>query len=119
VVQPRVLVTKRKVCPLLIDGGGIPLGIVVAAANRNDSPLLAPTLENLSRFGFELPKKFSVHLASPKWMRGSGSEGGGLELLLLTSSVTVSALVIRHGLGCLRCGDNGSLGPRYVRTISD
>jgi len=31
-------------------------------ANRNDSPLLAPTLENLSRFGFELPEKITVHL---------------------------------------------------------
>lgn len=32
---------------LLVEGGGIPLGVVVAPANRNDSPLLAPTLENL------------------------------------------------------------------------
>lgn len=51
--------TKRSV---LTDGNGIPLGCVAAPANRNDSPLLRPTLEKLSRFGFYLPDKISVHL---------------------------------------------------------
>lgn len=50
--------TKRS---LLVDGRGIPLGTVVAAANRHDSPLLRPTLEKLNRFA-ELPEKITVHL---------------------------------------------------------
>jgi hypothetical protein len=40
---------------VLTDGHGIPLGCVVAPANRHDSPLLRPTLEKLGRFGFDLP----------------------------------------------------------------
>jgi transposase len=51
--------TKRSV---LVDGAGIPLGVVVAPANRNDSPLLRPTLEKLARFGFDLPEQITVHL---------------------------------------------------------
>ena len=51
--------TKRS---LLVDGNGIPLGCVVAAANCNDSPLLASTLEKLDRFGFNLPQRITVHL---------------------------------------------------------
>lgn len=51
--------TKRS---LLVEGSGIPIGIVIAGAHRNDSPLLAPTLETLSRFGFDLPEKITVHL---------------------------------------------------------
>ncbi len=51
--------TKRSV---LVEGTGIPVGCLVAAANCNDSPLLGPTLEKLSRFGFELPGKITVHL---------------------------------------------------------
>lgn len=51
--------TKRS---LLVDGAGIPLGCVVAGANCNDSPLLAPTLEKLGRFGFDLPERITVHL---------------------------------------------------------
>ena len=51
--------TKRS---LLVDGAGIPLGTVVAPANRHDSPLLRPTLETLSRFGFDLPERITVHL---------------------------------------------------------
>jgi transposase len=50
--------TKRS---LIVDGNGIPLGVVVAAANRHDSPLLRPTLEKLNRFA-ELPEKITVHL---------------------------------------------------------
>ncbi len=33
-----------------------------AGANRNDSLLLAPTLEKLSRFGLNLPEQITVHL---------------------------------------------------------
>lgn len=51
--------TKRSV---LTDAAGIPLGVVVAAANRHDSPLLRPTLEKLARFGFFLPDTIAVHL---------------------------------------------------------
>ncbi|MBB2995157.1 IS5 family transposase [Paeniglutamicibacter cryotolerans] len=51
--------TKRS---LLVDGKGIPLGTVVAPANRHDSPLLRPTLERLGRFGFHLPQNMTVHL---------------------------------------------------------
>lgn len=51
--------TKRS---LLVDGNGIPLGCVVAAANRHDSPLLGPTLDKLARFGFDLPEQITVHL---------------------------------------------------------
>jgi len=51
--------TKRS---LLVDGRGIPLGCVVAGANCHDSPLLAPTLEKLDRFGFDLPERITVHL---------------------------------------------------------
>lgn len=55
--------TKRS---LLTDGAGIPLGCVVAPANAHDSPLLRPTLEQLSRFdlglGVGLPQNITVHL---------------------------------------------------------
>ena len=55
--------TKRS---LLVDAGGIPLGCVVAPANRHDSPLLRPTLETLGRFehrfGVGLPDQITVHL---------------------------------------------------------
>jgi IS5 family transposase len=55
--------TKRS---LLVDGSGVPLGCVVAPANRNDSPLLRPTLEKLGRFacrfGRGLPEQITVHL---------------------------------------------------------
>ena len=50
--------TKRS---LLVDGHGIPLGTVVAGANRHDSPLLRSTLEKLNRFA-DLPEKITVHL---------------------------------------------------------
>lgn len=50
--------TKRS---LLVDGTGIPLGAVVAPANRHDSPLLRPTLEKLRRFD-DLPDRITVHL---------------------------------------------------------
>lgn len=37
---------------LLVEGHGLPIGTVLAGANRHDSPLSRPTLECLSRFGF-------------------------------------------------------------------
>lgn len=51
--------TKRS---LLTDATGIPLGCVVAPANRHDSPLLRPTLEKLARFRLDLPEHITVHL---------------------------------------------------------
>jgi transposase len=59
--------TKRSV---LVDAAGIPIGCVVAPANRHDSPLLRPTLEKLGRFerrlglgiGVGLPEQITVHL---------------------------------------------------------
>lgn len=55
--------TKRSV---MTDGSGIPIGCVVAAANRHDSPLLRPTLDKLGRFdegmGVGLPEEITVHL---------------------------------------------------------
>lgn len=51
--------TKRSV---MTDGKGIPVGCVIAGANRHDSPLLRPTLERLARFGYRLPEQITVHL---------------------------------------------------------
>lgn len=55
--------TKRSV---MTDAFGIPIGCLVAPANRHDSPLLRPTLEKLARFeyyfGVGLPEKITVHL---------------------------------------------------------
>ncbi len=48
---------------MMVDGEGIPLGVVVAGANRHDSPLLAPTLDALLRTPLGgLPDPVSVHL---------------------------------------------------------
>jgi Transposase DDE domain len=47
---------------VLVNGKGIPLGTVIAAANTHDSPLLRPTLEELYRFGFHLPPNITVPL---------------------------------------------------------
>ncbi|GAA2091800.1 hypothetical protein GCM10009780_35990 [Actinomadura alba] len=46
---------------MLVEGYGIPLGRVLAPANRNDSPLLAPTLDLLDDLG-PLPDNITVHL---------------------------------------------------------
>nr|WP_256387298.1 transposase [Kitasatospora sp. MMS16-BH015] len=43
------------------DGYGIPLGRVLAGANRHDSPLLAPTLDRLEDLG-PVPDDITVHL---------------------------------------------------------
>ena len=48
---------------LLVEGCGIPLGRVLAGANRHDSPLLAPTLDKLDDIG-PLPDDITVHLDS-------------------------------------------------------
>ena len=45
----------------MTDGYGIPLGRVLAGANRHDSPLLAPTLDRLDDLG-PLPDNVTVHL---------------------------------------------------------
>lgn len=45
----------------MTDGTGIPLHIVSAGANRNDGPLLAPTLAGLEAVG-PLPGRIAVHL---------------------------------------------------------
>jgi transposase len=46
---------------LLVEGKGIPLGRVLAPANRHDSPLLSPTLDKLDEIG-PLPQDITVHL---------------------------------------------------------
>ncbi|MEU6988869.1 IS5 family transposase [Streptomyces sp. NPDC046324] len=45
----------------MTDGYGIPLGRVLAGANRHDSPLLAPTLDLLTELG-PLPVEITVNL---------------------------------------------------------
>ncbi len=45
----------------MVDGYRIPLGQVLAAASRHDSPLLAPTLDKLDDLG-PLPDDIRVHL---------------------------------------------------------
>ena len=45
----------------MVEARGIPLGRVLAGANRHDSPLLASTLDKLDAFG-PLPDKVTVHL---------------------------------------------------------
>lgn len=47
----------------MVEGGGIPLGRVLAGANHHDSPLLAPTLDRLDDLG-PLPDDITVHLDS-------------------------------------------------------
>ena len=46
---------------MMVDAEGIPLGVVAAEANRHDSLLLAPTLEDVEA-SIELPEQASVHL---------------------------------------------------------
>jgi hypothetical protein len=45
----------------VVDARGIPLGSVIAPANRHDSPLLEATLDTLEPLA-ELPDRASVHL---------------------------------------------------------
>lgn len=49
---------KRSV---VVDGRGIPLGSVTASANRNDSPLLAPTIDSGWSLGM-VAQDATVHL---------------------------------------------------------
>lgn len=49
---------KRSV---LVEDRGIPLGRILAGANRHDSPLLGPTLDRLDDLG-PLPEDITVHL---------------------------------------------------------
>jgi transposase len=46
---------------MVVDACGIPLGIVIAPANRHNAPLLDDTLNTLQSLG-ELPDRTSVHL---------------------------------------------------------
>ncbi|MFI6801863.1 IS5 family transposase [Streptosporangium canum] len=57
-VDRRKLGMKRS---LLVEDYGIPLGRVLAPANRHDSPLLAPTLDLLDDLG-PLPDDITIHL---------------------------------------------------------
>ena len=45
----------------VVDARGIPLGVIAAPPNRDDSPLLAETLDTLETLG-ELPERMKVHL---------------------------------------------------------
>ena len=45
----------------VVDANGIPLGAIVASANRHDSPLLDETLDTLELVG-RLPEQTNVHL---------------------------------------------------------
>jgi transposase len=47
---------------MAVDASGVPLGGVIASANRHDSPLLVPTLEAASEALGVLPEETSVHL---------------------------------------------------------
>jgi hypothetical protein len=47
---------------MAVDASGVPLGGVIAPANRHDSPLLVPTLEAASEALGVLPEQTSVHL---------------------------------------------------------
>ena len=46
---------------MAVDAKGIPLGVVTAAANRHDSPLLAETLDAARSVGL-LPEGAIIHL---------------------------------------------------------
>jgi transposase len=71
----------------VVDARGIPLGSVVASANRHDSPLLDATLDTLEPLG-GLPDRASVHLdraydstttrrkLAARWLVGEISEKG-------------------------------------------
>ncbi len=46
---------------MAVDADGIPLGVLVAPANRHDSPLLTETLDALAALR-PLPEQARVHL---------------------------------------------------------
>jgi hypothetical protein len=62
---------KRSV---VTDGGGVPLHVVSAGANRHDAPLLGPTLAGLDKLD-RLPDEITVHL-------DRGYDGGPSRALL-------------------------------------
>ena len=72
-VDRRKLGMKRS---LLVEGYGIPLGRVLAPANRHDSPLLAPTLDKLGEIG-PLPDDITVHLDAGYDSQKTRDELGG------------------------------------------
>jgi IS5 family transposase len=45
-----------------VDAEGIPIGGATDSANRHDSPLLAPTLDNATELVGALPEEIIVHL---------------------------------------------------------
>ncbi|MEU1238475.1 IS5 family transposase [Micromonospora aurantiaca] len=65
---------------LLVEARGIPLGRVLAGANRHDSPLLEPTLDRLDDLG-PLPDDITVHL-------DAGYDSAATRTLLHTRELT-------------------------------
>ena len=68
---------------MMVEGHSIPIGVQVAPAYRHDSPLLAPTLECLGRFGFDLPEHITAHA-------GAGYDSRRTRELLLGCDVRIS-----------------------------
>ncbi len=62
-----------------VDASGIPLGTIVAPANRHDSPLLAETLDAAAEALGGLPERTSVHLTAATTRRqpAKGCESAG------------------------------------------
>lgn len=65
---------------LMVEAHGIPLGRVLAGANRHDSPLLEPTLDRLDDLG-PLPDNITVHL-------DAGYDSATTRTLLATRELT-------------------------------
>ncbi|WP_081636084.1 IS5 family transposase [Micromonospora sp. CNB394] len=65
---------------LMVEAHGIPLGRVLAGANRHDSPLLKPTLDRLDDLG-PLPEDITVHL-------DAGYDSAATRTLLHTRGLT-------------------------------
>jgi Transposase DDE domain len=68
----------------VVDGEGVPLGAIAAAANRHDSSLLDETLDTLEVLG-SLPEQVSVHLD-----RGYDSETTREKLKVRALASTIS-----------------------------
>lgn len=49
---------------MLVEGYSLPIGVVLAGANRHGSALLRPTVECLPRYGFLLPERIRIDLDS-------------------------------------------------------
>jgi transposase len=62
---------------MAVDASGIPLGAVMAPANRHDSPLLVPTIEATSEALGTLPEGASVHLEIAATTRSSPASAFG------------------------------------------